>query len=148
MLYSVDNSNNFFLLHLNFTLPFFILQQRCHQTLLCCNSHECLYILSQASEQSGRGQTLVTARLFQWPSETAGPRGGECSASAANQEPQEPNSNWAESQGGCRAGERTDHQGEPRSGGPAGGAGRLPGQAEGAGGRGGAAAASVASWLC
>lgn len=104
--------------------------------------------LSQASEQRGRGQLLVTVGLFRRPSKTAGPRGGERSPSAANQEPQEPNRHGAKSQGGGGAGERVDHQGEPGSGGPAGGARRVPGPAERAGGRGGAAAALLASRLC
>ena len=95
-------------------------------------------------QQSTPRWTLVAAR---WARKRSRPRGGERRPAALYQGPPQPDSCGAEPQGGCRAGDAADRQGEPRSGTEAGPAGRLPGQTEGAGGWGGAAAASVARRL-
>ncbi|CAF88916.1 unnamed protein product, partial [Tetraodon nigroviridis] len=91
--------------------------------------------------RSTPGWTLVAAA---WAREASGPGGGERLPAALHQDAPRPDSCGEEPQGGRRAGDGADRQGEPGSGAEAGPAGRLPGQTEGAGGRGGAAAPPVA----
>lgn len=109
-----------------------------------------LPILAQAPSpwRSPCGWTLVASGLFLWPKRMPRPRGGERGSPKVRPDTSGPDSSGAEPQGGCRAREWVDIKGKHRPGAEAVPAGRLLDQAEGAGDRSGAAATSMARWLC